>query len=169
MLQIDIVGFSGENLILEVDTHPNNGRSSATKSEQVDWKVNQNISVDSISAITWKEMPGSEDVFSRSRPAELGSNLKHWRGIVNDDAEDFSVYIYSITWVKKVGNIRTTHIFDPIISIKPSTSPLVPIGIVAGVLGLSSLLYWRMERMNLIKKNRRLKDENDKLTLNIGK
>ncbi len=42
MLQIDIVGFSGENLILEVDTHPNNGRSSATKSEQVDWKENQN-------------------------------------------------------------------------------------------------------------------------------
>jgi hypothetical protein len=119
MLRIDIVGSSGNNLLLEVNGHPNNGRSSAVKSEQVHWKVKEGIDVDYISAITWKNMPGSEDVFSHHRPAEQ-ENKKNWKGRVNGDAEDYSVYVYSITWVK--AGDGTTHIFDPIISINPSTT-----------------------------------------------
>jgi hypothetical protein len=119
MLRIDIIGSSGDDLLLEVNGHPNNGRSSAVKSEQVHWKVKEGIDVDYISAITWKDMPGSEDVFSCHRPAEQ-ENKKNWKGKVNEDAEDYSVYVYSITWVKTVDG--TTHIFDPIISIKPSES-----------------------------------------------
>ena len=118
MLRIDIIGYSGENLILEVDGRPNNGRSSAVKREQVYWKVKDGIDVDYISAIKWKQMAGSEDVFSDDPPAEQ-ENKKNWKGRVNRSAEDYSVYVYGITWVKKDG---TTHTFDPIISINPSLS-----------------------------------------------
>jgi len=118
MLRIDIVGSSGNNLLLEVNGHPNNGHSLAFKSEQVHWKVKEGIDVDYISAITWKNIPGSIDVFSHHRPAEQ-ENKKNWKGRVNGDAENCSVYVYGITWVKADG---TTHIFDPIISINPSTT-----------------------------------------------
>ena len=118
MLRIDIIGYSGENLILEVDGHPNNGRSTAHKNEQVHWKVKEGIAVDYISAITWKQIGGSENVFSNDPPAEQ-ENKKNWKGRVNRNAEDYSVYVYNITWVKNDG---TTHTYDPIIAINPSTS-----------------------------------------------
>lgn len=117
MLRIDITGYAGENLILEVGGHPNNGRSTAVKNEQVHWKVKDGIDVDYISAITWEQMPGSDNVFSNNPPIDQ-ENKKNWKGRVNHDAEG-SVYVYSITWVKRDG---TTHTFDPIISINPSLS-----------------------------------------------
>lgn len=118
MLRIDIIGYSGEDLIFEVDGRPNNGRSTAAKNEQVHWKVKEGIAVDYISAITWKQIAGSENVFSSDPPAEQ-ENKKNWKGRVNRAAEYYSVYVYSITWVKNDGS---THTFDPIISINPSLS-----------------------------------------------
>src|SRR6185503_1631621 len=120
MLQINIIGIdSTGGLILDENGVPNNGHSRVSKCREVHWKVKPHCGVDHIHGIIWKPIAGSTDVFSSNRPApQSGTQNRHWKGTVNCNAADYSVYVYSIVWVHEDGGAPRT--FDPIISIKPS-------------------------------------------------
>jgi hypothetical protein len=158
MLQIDIIGSDGDNLLLEVGGRPNNGSSPASRNEIVSWRVREGINVDSITSISMKPTPGSVDIFSGGvQPARQGT-AKHFQGRISATQEDYSVYIYKIMWVKTDGS---GHTFDPIISIKPSLSPGLFIAPIVAFVGgaVASLLYWRQERIKLLAEIKRLKNK----------
>src|SRR6187200_1155436 len=114
MLQIDIVDSEGDNLIFEVNGHPNNGKSDAKAGWAVQWKVKGSCDVDHIEEIRLKQTVGNTDIFSDDPPApQGGSQMKRWNASVNADAVDYSECAYDIVWVKK-GETRT-RIYDPII------------------------------------------------------
>ena len=117
MLQIDIVGFDGDNLKLEVNGHSNNGRSSPTRDEEVQWKVRPNKGIKSIEAIAMKNIAGSDNVFSSDPPRSINAQKMKWRAKTNNNAEDGAVYVYNIEWVKD--GDPTIRTYDPIISIRP--------------------------------------------------
>lgn len=148
MLQIDIVGFAGEDLVLEVNGHSNNGKSSAAKGEDVFWKVKQGTDVDYIDAITMKEIAWNNDIFNGGAPPAAQGNKKNWRGKINSKVDDAAIYVYNITWVKKSDG--STHVFDPLITIKPKVkafeSGINPMFAVVGGT-VSSFIYWRKERI----------------------
>ena len=146
MLQIDIIGIDNSTggLILEENGRPNNGHSRAHKCEDVHWKVKGHCGVDHIDGIIWKPISGSTDVFSSHRPApQTGTQKKHWKGTVNCNAQEYSVYIYSIEWVHEDGGPPRT--FDPIISIKPSKFALTELATFFLGVGIS-LLFSRKKK-----------------------
>ncbi|MEO7294148.1 MAG: hypothetical protein ABIW34_13650, partial [Ginsengibacter sp.] len=65
-----------------------------------------------------KPIAGTTDIFSANPPTAQNPTQKFWKGIVNSNAQDFSVYVYKIEWVKE--HETTPRTFDPIISIKPT-------------------------------------------------
>ena len=140
-MQIVITGISSSGgLTLEENGNPNNGHSSAGRSEEVHWRVGPDCGVKYIHAITIKTIAGSTNVFSSNPPRPQDRQNKHWKGTVNRDAEDYAVYVYSIEWVKDDGSIDI-EVFDPIISIKPSGFSIIKLVavVVAAVLGLFTL------------------------------
>jgi hypothetical protein len=146
MLQIDISGIdtstSDLKLILTEYGHPNNGHSHVDKGDQVHWKVKNGSGVASIQDIIRKPIYGSTDIFSLDAPKpQDGNQKKHWKGTVDENVAELSIYIYSITWVKEGESV--SRVFDPIISIKPEPLSPIPniIGIILGILGLSSVIY----------------------------
>ena len=144
MLQIDITGSNSTTgeLKLEVNGRPNNGHSEANRTDRVHWKVKPSSGVDHISAITMKNIAGSRNVFSGNPPAPQSADKKEWKGIVDGNAPDYSVYVYKIDWVPDGSS--TPKIFDPIISIKPTEvniAKLFPVLVgVLALLGISLLL-----------------------------
>lgn len=119
MLNIEItIDKSTGDLKLEENGNPNHGHSRPNKGMQVHWKVKDKSEIKYIHAIKRKLIVGSTDVFSSNPPSPQNSNRRHWKGKVNDDAEDNSVYIYSIEWVKEGDpNNLPPRVFDPIISV----------------------------------------------------
>ena len=121
MLQIDIVGSSGDNLLLEVNGHSNNGNSQAERGWRVHWKVHPLSDVELIEDIKIKHIGGSSDIFSDNPPTQQNPNGTHWNATVNAGARDYEVYVYKIVWKKKDEN--GSRVFDPIIAIKPRVAP----------------------------------------------
>ncbi len=121
MLRIDIIGIDSSTggLILEADGRRSHGLCFATPRENVHWRVRRGSNVRQINAITWKPISGSTDVFSSEPPSAQNPGQTHWKGRVNRGAA-YSIYVYSIEWVNEKDG--TTNVFDPIISIKPSTT-----------------------------------------------
>lgn len=154
MLQIDIIGFNGDDLELEVNGQPNNGRSIAKRRWPVHWRVQNNCGVNFIQAIEMKPISGNTDIFSMYPPAAQDPAKKHWKATVNDGAADYSVYVYKILWVKDGETAPRT--FDPIIAIKPTTSTIPPLiaatVTVASVVGLSYFIFGWMKKMKMNKK-----------------
>lgn len=117
MLKISITGSDGENLTLAVDGKPNNGRSSASRKEEVFWVIEEGTDVREIEEIAMKDTLGTEDIFKKNPPAPQNEKKTTWKGKINNDAEIGAVYVYFIKWIKTDGS---SHIFDPIISVKPN-------------------------------------------------
>lgn len=148
MLQIQITGItSNGGLTIEENGRSNNGHSPAKKGEDVHWKVKPNCGVKYIHTITRKTIFGSTNVFSSDPPRAQDAGKKHWKGTVNDNAEDFSVYVYSIEWVKDT-KTEEKEVFDPIISIKPSTinTKKFILYAITVVLGYFTLKFLRKHR-----------------------
>ena len=144
MLQIDIVGSSGDNLLLEVNGHSNNGNSQAERGWRVHWKVHPLSDVELIEDIKIKHIGGSSDIFSDNPPTQQNPNGTHWKATVNAGARDYEVYVYKIVWRKKGEN--HSRVFDPIIAIKPTTmisatSILTATVAISAAVGISYLLY----------------------------
>ena len=156
MLQIDIIDSNGDNLVFEVDGHPNNGNSSVNKGSAVHWKVKPGCNVDYIDAIYMKDVTGSTDIFSANPPAaEAGSQRKNWKAKVNTDARRYSVYVYNIVWVK-VGESQP-RTYDPIIAIKPRLAPSlvneVTIAIaVTAALGMAYVIFGQSTKWKKFRK-----------------
>lgn len=139
MLQIDIVGFNGDDLKLEVGGRPNNGSSPAKRNEDVHWKVKQECGVASIKSIAKKQMHGSQDIFPAGSPSPQDPGEKHWKGKILSGAVLYSVYIYKIVWQKEGENFTRT--FDPIISIRPKLLPNLQLLLVGGITMVSLVGY----------------------------
>lgn len=160
MLKIIITGSNGDNLTFEVDGKPNNGRSSASRKEVVEWEIASGTDVKAISSIVLKPIIGSEDIFSEDPPKPQNSQNTAWKGKVNRRVDIGAVFIYNIVWIKSDG---TTHTCDPIISIRPTLilnqqliTDIFP-GLTFAVGAFIGFIYWRMDRMRLKKENETLK------------
>ena len=85
--------------------------------EDIVWKVKSGSLVEKILAITWKPTSGSTDIFGTMQPYLV--NDKMWKAKVNSITDDV-VYVYSINFKKEKD--PQVYVFDPIISIRPSTN-----------------------------------------------
>jgi hypothetical protein len=151
MINIRITGTTpnGEGLVLD-----SNGHNRAEGRDEIQWEIT--TPAVRISAIRWKEISGSTNVFPPGYPRSRGGQGRVWHGTVNPVDKEY-VYVYTIIWVNDEG---VTKEFDPIISIRPSTTLMNDlIGPVAGFVvgGVASLLYWRKERVALKREIERLK------------
>ncbi len=85
--------------------------------------------------------------------------IKKWKAKVNNITDD-AIYVYSIKFVRDSPTDTNIYDFDPIISIKPTDSIFkilfMTISSILGILGLFSLIYWRMERMKMKKEMERM-------------
>jgi hypothetical protein len=101
------------SVLIAASNHPHH---SVDAGVIVTWSVPaSDKSIDSITAITIKS--GSDAIWI-AKPAIVRSDKskKTWTGTIAPDAKGHQLCVYSITWYAK----GTPHVFDPIISIKPS-------------------------------------------------
>jgi hypothetical protein len=120
------------------------GHTIAKRGDTILWQIDPDSEVDCIISI--QEKSGSTNIFPIP-PHAQGNN---WTGDISSTVPDCTIYVYSITW----SNGSVTHVFDPIISIKPSKISLIEpskfslIVLVTFVLGLfgTSLLFWRKKK-----------------------
>ncbi|MCW3109333.1 MAG: hypothetical protein JWQ09_3839 [Segetibacter sp.] len=129
-----IAGTSDFALLFNVNQQPNNGHSYASARDDVQWTVTTN-DVKYIEDIKWKQISGSTDVFSSHPPTPTNPQRRVWKAKVNEN-EIYSVYVYSIKWVKALET--TPRTFDPIISIKPSGLHFIA-KLITGFLALFSI------------------------------
>jgi hypothetical protein len=160
MLQIDIVGFSGENLILEVGGHPNAGKSKCKKNEDVKWKIKDGCGVKLIHSIKMKDMSGNEDIFSANPPKPVNTDGKQWMAKVNNNVQVGDAYVYNIEWVKE--NETQIRKYDPIITIRPvrlislelyNTTLTTAVVAALAAITLGVLLYFSKQENNRLKNN----------------
>jgi hypothetical protein len=130
-------------LILDVNGNPSNGRSTAKRKEDVQWIVQGGSDLEYIDDIQWKNISGSENLFSENPPtAEINGpniNKRHWKGTVNDSAPDYSVYVYNIFWKKR--DVTEIQKFDPIISIKPTTGFIETVLFMAAAVATAAVAF----------------------------
>ncbi len=152
MLQIDIIGNSGDDLILSVCGHPNNGSSNARPRWPVEWRVQDGSGVAYIADIDMKSIIGNTNIFPQNHPPRaVGPTKKRWKSIIRSDAPEDSEYHYNIHWVKE--GETEPRIFDPIIAIRPTTVSTDGINLlktalaVVGIVSLSYIVYSKLTRL----------------------
>jgi hypothetical protein len=106
---IRITGSNSSNHSLILNDH---GHTTADAGDTILWQIDAHSGVYSIISI--QEKSGSTNIFS-SPPRPQGNN---WRGDILAVVAPCTVYVYSITWLAKDGS--GSHVFDPIISIRPT-------------------------------------------------
>lgn len=162
MAQIHIIGIdpaNENNLLLEVDSRPNPGKSFVKRNEQVQWEIKGTLEVEAIEGITMKTISGNDNIFRLNPPKPDAGDKKKWKAKVDSNAPDWSDYIYNIVWKKRgESNTRT---FDPILSIRPikvtedtslmSASTLITAAAVTLCIILGVLLYQSKKEIRQLK------------------
>lgn len=110
-IKITGINLSDSTLLLDNNSHPHHLYG---KGVTVVWQITD-PSIDKIDAI--EEKSGSENIWQQF-PSRQSNGM--WKGVIKKNAKDCDVWAYSIKWHAKASTKQ--YIFDPIISIKPTTS-----------------------------------------------
>ncbi len=136
---IKITGSNSSTGSLKLSDH---GHTVATPGDTILWQIGRHSGVDSITLI--EEKKSSYDIFSRD-PEPQGRN---WTGEISSTAPGGAEYRYSIYWKASENGPVKKH--DPIISIRPSFSPIIRviklIIKVFLILFVISLFFWRKKK-----------------------
>ncbi|MCW3109332.1 MAG: hypothetical protein JWQ09_3838 [Segetibacter sp.] len=134
---IKIIGSNTSTGNLELDDH---GHTIANPGDTILWQIQNTSGVESIISI--QEKSASANIWST--PPHAQGNI--WTGEISSIAPAGAIYNYSIAWLAK--GAGGAHIYDPIISIKPSGLHFIAKLVTAFLvlLGFSYLMHLRMKR-----------------------